>query len=179
MIRSFIFNILIHNYSEEPKSRIWVIILLGVAYMLLFTASETCRNIKVIWGWQLLWEYFRFALQIIIVKSIRKDYINFRADAYLAHAVVHGAWALSMLAIPLLIRAIHAKYSMVIGAILITLYIANFLKPCTWLLYLASVLKGFGTAILWTAHGHYIVLNSLQSTLARNVGIFWAMLQLR
>ncbi|KAG8236565.1 hypothetical protein J437_LFUL017021 [Ladona fulva] len=57
------------------------------------------------------------------------------------------------------------------------LFILSFLLPKTWLLYLASVVIGFGAAIIWTGQGNYLTLNSDSSTMSRNSGIFWAMLQ--
>ncbi len=49
----------------------------------------------------------------------------------------------------------------------------------TWSYYMASILVGFGAAILWTAQGAYLAINSDDSTISRNTGIFWALLQVR
>jgi hypothetical protein len=45
--------------------------------------------------------------------------------------------------------------------------------------YTVSVLVGIGAAILWTAQGVYLAVNSDESTISRNTGIYWALLQLR
>jgi hypothetical protein len=45
--------------------------------------------------------------------------------------------------------------------------------------YTVSVLVGIGAAILWTAQGAYLAVNSDESTISRNTGIYWALLQLR
>jgi len=58
-----------------------------------------------------------------------------------------------------------------------SLFIATFLIPKTWLLYLCSVVLGFGSASIWTGQGNYLTLNSDSATISRNSGIFWAMLQ--
>jgi hypothetical protein len=60
-----------------------------------------------------------------------------------------------------------------------SLFIASFLVPKTWLLYLASCVIGFGAALIWTGQGNYLTLNSDSMTISRNSGIFWAMLQAR
>ncbi|KAF3845947.1 hypothetical protein F7725_003025 [Dissostichus mawsoni] len=56
-------------------------------------------------------------------------------------------------------------------------YIAVFIIPSTWSFYLTSVLIGIGAAMLWTAQGHFLVENSEASTINRNTGVFWALLQ--
>ena len=49
----------------------------------------------------------------------------------------------------------------------------------TWSFYICSILNGFGAALLWTAQGVYLSINSDDSTISRNSGIFWALLQSR
>lgn len=46
-----------------------------------------------------------------------------------------------------------------------------------WALYATSALLGVGAAVLWTAQGSALTLNSTKETMGRNSGIFWAMLQ--
>jgi hypothetical protein len=60
-----------------------------------------------------------------------------------------------------------------------SLFIASFLWPHTWLLYLVSVVVGLGAALIWTGQGNYLTLMSDDATITRNSGIFWAMLQCR
>ena len=45
------------------------------------------------------------------------------------------------------------------------------------LLYVASGLLGIGAAIIWTAQGQFLTINSDSETIARNSGIFWSILQ--
>lgn len=49
----------------------------------------------------------------------------------------------------------------------------------TWSYYTVAVLVGFGAAFLWNGQGVYLSLNSDDSTISRNTGIFWALYQLR
>ena len=49
----------------------------------------------------------------------------------------------------------------------------------TWSFYAVSILLGFGAATLSTAQGVYLSVNSDDSTISRNTGIFWALLQAR
>ncbi|XP_067932337.1 UNC93-like protein MFSD11 [Watersipora subatra] len=55
-------------------------------------------------------------------------------------------------------------------------FIASFLGPQTWLLYLMSVLLGIAAAI-WTAQGNFLTLNSTRETMGHNSGLFWALFQ--
>ncbi|XP_074647181.1 UNC93-like protein MFSD11 isoform X2 [Tubulanus polymorphus] len=57
------------------------------------------------------------------------------------------------------------------------LFIASFLKPMTWALYTMSVLLGPGAAVLWTAQGSYLTINSDSATIPITSGIFWALFQ--
>ena len=59
------------------------------------------------------------------------------------------------------------------------IFIASFLKPMVWSLYMGSALVGFGAAIIWTAQGNFLTINSDEDTIGRNSGIFWALLQCR
>ncbi|MGH0133711.1 UNVERIFIED_CONTAM: hypothetical protein FKN15_053299 [Acipenser sinensis] len=58
-------------------------------------------------------------------------------------------------------------------------YIAVFIYPLTWSFYTASVLVGIAAAVLWTAQGNVLTINSTDTTIGRNSGIFWALLQFR
>ena len=45
------------------------------------------------------------------------------------------------------------------------------------LLYISSAILGMGAALIWTAQGHFLTINSDEDTIARNSGIFWSILQ--
>ncbi|KAK7940529.1 hypothetical protein WMY93_003855 [Mugilogobius chulae] len=49
--------------------------------------------------------------------------------------------------------------------------------PIHMVFYLTSLLIGIGAAMLWTAQGQFLVENSEASTINRNTGMFWALLQ--
>lgn len=55
----------------------------------------------------------------------------------------------------------------------------SFLYPKTWLLYVSSAVLGAGAALIWTGQGAYLSRCSNDETIARNSGVFWAMLQAR
>ncbi|XP_073675785.1 UNC93-like protein MFSD11 isoform X2 [Garra rufa] len=66
---------------------------------------------------------------------------------------------------------------MFLSGVLYSGYIAVFIIPSTWSFYFTSVVIGIGAAMLWTAQGHFLVENSDASTINRNTGLFWALLQ--
>lgn len=59
------------------------------------------------------------------------------------------------------------------------MFMVSFLYPKTWLLYVASAILGAGAALIWTGQGSYLSRCSNEANIARNSGIFWAMLQAR
>ncbi|KAJ9596528.1 hypothetical protein L9F63_012470, partial [Diploptera punctata] len=92
-------------------------------------------------------------------------------------SVIYAVFAICNWLAPSIISASGPRVAMHIGAITYCLFIASFLLPKTWLLYLASCVIGFGAAVIWTGQGNYLTLNSDSTTISRNSGIFWAMLQ--
>ncbi|KAK7807611.1 hypothetical protein U0070_013917 [Myodes glareolus] len=107
--------------SPESK-KLFNIVILGVAFMFMFTAFQTCGNVA----------------QTVIRSLNSTDF--------------HGSGYTSM-------------------------YIAVFIQPFPWSFYTASVFIGIAAAVLWTAQGNCLTINSDEHTIGRNSGIFWALLQ--
>ncbi|CAG9771130.1 unnamed protein product [Ceutorhynchus assimilis] len=138
------------------------VIMLGLAFMLVFTAFQTWGNI-----------------QKTIIESIKKDNDSFEnADAYYSLAIIYIFMAVFNWTSPSVISVIGAKFAMLAGGITYLLFIMSFSIPHTWLLYLASAIIGIGAALIWTGQGNYLALSSTQATISRNSGVFWAMLQM-
>ncbi|KAK7791075.1 hypothetical protein R5R35_000500 [Gryllus longicercus] len=136
------------------------VIVLGFGFMFVFTAFQTMGNIEK-----------------TILDSIQRDNPAFQGDAYTSLAIIYAVFALCNWVSPSLISVTGPRVAMLIGAATYALFIASFLIPQTWLLYVASCVIGFGAAVIWTGQGNYLTLNSDSNTIARNSGIFWAMLQ--
>lgn len=136
------------------------VILLGFGFMFVFTAFQTMGNIEK-----------------TILDSIRQDDSSFEGDGYTSLAVIYAVFAVCNWLAPSIISVTGPRITMIIGAVTYCLFIASFLIPKTWLLYLASCVIGFGAAVIWTGQGNYLTLNSDSMTISRNSGIFWAMLQ--
>ncbi|CAB3373110.1 Hypothetical predicted protein [Cloeon dipterum] len=136
------------------------VILLGFAFMFVFTAFQTMGNIEK-----------------TVLDSITSDDPSFQGDGYTSLAVIYAVLAICNWLAPSIISVTGSKVAMIVGAITYSLFIASFLTPKTWLLYVASVVVGAGAAVIWTGQGSYLILNSDSQTISRNSGIFWAMLQ--
>jgi len=115
--------------------------------------------------------------QQTVLNSIQQDDPSFTGDGYTSLAVIYAVFSICNWVAPSIVAVLHAKMSMIIGAVLYTIFIASFLYPLTWLLYVMSAMLGVGAAIIWTAQGNYLTLCSNEQTMSRNSGIFWAILQ--
>ena len=149
----------------KPSLKLFNITFLGLSFLLIFTGFQTCK---------------------IISQSVLKSYINqttinktvyFHGNGYTSLAIIYIAFACANWLAPSVVSLIGPKYSMVVGGITYTLYLATFIHPLTWTLYTASMIIGIGAAIIWTGQGNFLTLNSDDTTMGRNSGIFWTMFQ--
>uniref|UniRef100_H2YJY8 UNC93-like protein MFSD11 n=1 Tax=Ciona savignyi TaxID=51511 RepID=H2YJY8_CIOSA len=150
---------------ELSSLKFYNVIVLGFAFMLMFTGFQTCGMVEQ-----------------TVLKSYRNDSIvngtvTYNGDGYTSLAIIYVVFAFANWLAPSVVSVLGNKFSMVAGGITYTLYLSSFIKPITATLYIGSVLIGFGAAVLWTAQGSFLTLNSSEETMGRNSGIFWAMLQ--
>ncbi|MED6245967.1 DUF895 domain membrane protein, partial [Ataeniobius toweri] len=110
-----------------------------------------------------------------VVKSLKNS--TFSGSGYHSLGIIYGVFSFSNLLAPTVVTVIGAKLTMFFSGLLYSGYIAVFIMPSTWSFYLTSVLIGIGAALLWTAQGRFLVENSEASTINRNTGMFWALLQ--
>ncbi|NWU62490.1 MFS11 protein, partial [Pterocles burchelli] len=143
--------------SPESK-KLFNIIILGVSFMFIFTAFQTCGNIE----------------QTVITNLNNTD---FHGSGYTSMAIIYGVFSASNLLSPSVVAVGGPQLSMVVSGIFYSLYIAVFIQPSTWAFYTASVFIGIAAAVLWTAQGNCLTVNSDENTIGRNSGIFWALLQ--
>ncbi|XP_075627061.1 UNC93-like protein MFSD11 isoform X2 [Balearica regulorum gibbericeps] len=143
--------------SPESK-KLFNIIILGLSFMFLFTAFQTCGNIA----------------QTVITNLNNTD---FHGSGYTSMSIIYGVFSASNLISPSVVAIAGPQFSMVISGIFYSLYIAVFIQPTTWAFYTASVFIGIAAAVLWTAQGNCLTINSDENTIGRNSGVFWALLQ--
>ncbi|NXL98610.1 MFS11 protein, partial [Tyrannus savana] len=143
--------------SSEGK-KLFNIIILGVSFMFIFTAFQTCGNIA----------------QTVITNLNNTD---FHGSGYTSMSIIYGVLSASNLISPSVVAIVGPQFSMVVSGIFYSLYIAVFIQPTTWAFYTASVFIGIAAAVLWTAQGNCLTVNSDENTIGRNSGVFWALLQ--
>ncbi|XP_077589873.1 UNC93-like protein MFSD11 [Stigmatopora nigra] len=138
--------------------RTFNVVVLGVGFLFIFTAFTTCGNIEQ-----------------TVVKSLPND--TFTGSGYHSLGIIYGVFSFSNLVAPAVVAMLGPKATMFVSGLLYSGYIAVFYEPSTWSFYLTSVLIGVAAAMLWTAQGQFLVENSEASTINRNTGMFWALLQ--
>ncbi|ODN05433.1 UNC93-like protein MFSD11 [Orchesella cincta] len=136
------------------------VLLLSFSFMLVFTSFQTMGNIEQ-----------------TVLRSINMDEPSFTGNGYISLSIIYGVFSISNWVAPSIVAVLKEKKSMLAGAVLYTAFIASFLYPKTWLLYLMSAVLGIGAAVIWTAQGSYLAICSDETTMSRNSGVFWAILQ--
>lgn len=124
----------------------------------MFTAFQTCGNIEQ-----------------TVIKSFNSS--EFHGSGYTSMSIIYGVFSASNLIAPSVVAVIGPQLSMFFSGLLYSGYIAMFIHPYTWSFYTASVVVGIAAAVLWTAQGNVLAINSSDATIGRNSGIFWALLQ--
>ncbi|XP_077067709.1 UNC93-like protein MFSD11 isoform X1 [Siphateles boraxobius] len=143
--------------SPEGKTLLNVVVL-GLGFMVMFTAFGTCGNIEQ-----------------TVIKSFNST--EFHGSGYTSMAIIYAVFSASNLIAPSVIAVVGPQLSLFFSGLLYSAYIAVFIHPYTWSFYTLSVLLGIGAAVLWTAQGNLLTINSKDSTIGRNSGIFWALMQ--
>uniref|UniRef100_A0A5F9DS55 UNC93-like protein MFSD11 n=1 Tax=Oryctolagus cuniculus TaxID=9986 RepID=A0A5F9DS55_RABIT len=142
-----------------PESKkLFNIVILGVAFMFMFTAFQTCGNVAQ-----------------TVIRSLNRT--DFHGSGYTSMAIIYGVFSASNLITPSVVAVVGPQLSMFVSGLFYSMYIAVFIQPFPWSFYTASVFIGIAAAVLWTAQGNCLTINSDEHTIGRNSGIFWALLQ--
>lgn len=92
-------------------------------------------------------------------------------------AVIYAVFSMANFVSPFLVEKLGPRLGMGVGGSFYCLFIAALIEPKEWSVLGASALLGFGAAVLWTAQGNFLTINSDENTRGRNAGIFWAIFQ--
>ncbi|XP_017076811.1 UNC93-like protein MFSD11 [Drosophila eugracilis] len=137
-----------------------MILILGFGFMFVFTAFQTMCNIEK-----------------TILDSISQEDESFKGEGYTSLAIIYLFFSLSNWLAPSFISFTGPRVAMVVGALTYTAFMITFMFPSTVLLYVGSAVLGLGASITWTGQGTYLARCSESSTISRNSGVFWALLQ--
>ncbi|GAB5581354.1 UNC93-like protein MFSD11 isoform X1 [Prionailurus iriomotensis] len=83
-------------------------------------------------------------------------------------AIIYGVFSASNLITPSVVAIVGPQLSMFASGLFYSMYIAVFIQPFAWSFYAASVFIGIAAAVLWTAQGNCLTINSDEHTIGRN-----------
>ncbi|XP_004394341.1 PREDICTED: UNC93-like protein MFSD11 isoform X2 [Odobenus rosmarus divergens] len=112
--------------SPESK-KLFNIIILGVAFMFMFTAFQTCGNVAQ-----------------TVIRSLNST--DFHGSGYTSMAIIYGVFSASNLITPSVVAIIGPQLSMFASGLFYSMYIAVFIQPLPWSFYTASVFIGIAAA---------------------------------
>ncbi|KRX86792.1 UNC93-like protein MFSD11, partial [Trichinella pseudospiralis] len=138
---------------------------LGFGFYFILTAFQSCSVIEVA------------ILHSAEAQNATSHAIDKHAGYY-SLTIIYAVLTLCNLFIPPVVQKLSAKWSMVIGGVTYSTFLASFLYLRTELLYAASAFLGFGASLAWVGQGNYLTLASDKATVGKNAAIVWAIFQL-
>uniref|UniRef100_A0A8C8WVS9 UNC93-like protein MFSD11 n=2 Tax=Panthera TaxID=9688 RepID=A0A8C8WVS9_PANLE len=112
--------------SPESK-KLFNIIILGIAFMFMFTAFQTCGNVAQ-----------------TVIRSLNST--DFHGSGYTSMAIIYGVFSASNLITPSVVAIVGPQLSMFASGLFYSMYIAVFIQPFPWSFYTASVFIGIAAA---------------------------------
>uniref|UniRef100_A0A5F9CQP5 UNC93-like protein MFSD11 n=1 Tax=Oryctolagus cuniculus TaxID=9986 RepID=A0A5F9CQP5_RABIT len=111
-----------------PESKkLFNIVILGVAFMFMFTAFQTCGNVAQ-----------------TVIRSLNRT--DFHGSGYTSMAIIYGVFSASNLITPSVVAVVGPQLSMFVSGLFYSMYIAVFIQPFPWSFYTASVFIGIAAA---------------------------------
>lgn len=118
-------------------------------------------------------------LQQTVLASVQHEDPTFTGDGYVSLCIIYAVFALGSWVAPSIVAIIGAKWGMILSASVYLVFIAQFISPSTFLLYVTSALLGGAASVLWCCQGNFLTLASDPKTISRNSGVFWGINQCR
>eukprot|EP01080_Neovahlkampfia_damariscottae_P006880 gene6880-11042_t len=138
--------------KENEKTSTFVelfnIILLGLSFMLIFSAFNTTAN---------------------YMSTLHQDI------GYISLGLLYFIFSLSNFFSPTIEKFVGSKICMIAGSLVYILYVLFAGFNFAWLLIVFSIFLGFAASILWTAQGNYISSVSSEDKLGFNSGLFFGL----
>ncbi|KAH7721085.1 Ion channel regulatory protein [Aphelenchoides avenae] len=125
--------------------------------------------------------FFAFNAQGFIEQTVIEGYAEqgriSTYAGYISLAIVYGAFSFGSIFSSPIVNVLTAKWSMVSAAVFYGLFEAGFLFLNEVFLYISSALLGFSAAVLWSANGKFMSLNSTKETAGKHSGLSFAIYQ--
>lgn len=145
----------------DPRSVNRNILVMGLSFLLLFTAFQTSASIQT----------------LVLDGAMHQGNGLTSQSGYYSAAILYASAAICNLAGSPLVGRVGPKRAMILSALAYLLFMVAFFKPVAWFIYLCSALLGVGAAVLWPAQGAYLTLISDERNSGRNASVFWGMFQ--
>ncbi|KAL7074669.1 hypothetical protein ACQ4LE_005975 [Meloidogyne hapla] len=100
-----------------------------------------------------------------------------RHDGYTSLAIIYASFTLLNIAAAPIVGIFGTRWALLFGAFTYATFQAGFLFLNRFYLFGSSALLGLGAAVIWTAQGKYLAINSQPETAGKHSGLFWALSQ--
>ncbi|CAD5234484.1 unnamed protein product [Bursaphelenchus xylophilus] len=146
---------------------------------LLVMNSQTQNVVQLGIGFFLIFFAFNSAsfVEEVVIDSFAEDGRITKHAGYNSLAIIYGSFTIFNFFAASVVHTLGVKTSMFLAGATYALFQAGFLYINDKFLYFSSALLGLGAAVIWTAQGKYLSMNSTEDTAERHAGIFWAISQ--
>ncbi|KAE9555996.1 hypothetical protein FO519_000852 [Halicephalobus sp. NKZ332] len=117
-----------------------------------------------------------FIVQTIIDQKHKEGVVDEHAG-YVSAAIMYMVFTFANFIAAPVVGSLGARWAMVTSSVIISVFLAGFLFLNEPFLYISSALLGIGSAIIWTAQGKYIAMNSTDETASMHSSLFWGVSQ--
>jgi len=112
-----------------------------------------------------------------IINSKNLSGVVSKHAGYISAAIIYFVFTFANFIAAPIVGLLGARWAMVGGAITYGIFQAGFLFLNEPFLYVSSALIGVGAAVIWTAQGKYIAINSTDETASMHSSLFWGVSQ--
>uniref|UniRef100_A0A7E4VE86 UNC93-like protein MFSD11 n=1 Tax=Panagrellus redivivus TaxID=6233 RepID=A0A7E4VE86_PANRE len=113
-----------------------------------------------------------------VINSKHDQGVISKKAGYYSLAIIYGVFTVANFFTPPIVNTLKARWSMVLAALTYAIFQACFLFLNEACLYISSALIGVGAAVIWTAQGKYIAINSTSETATKHSSLFWGISQI-
>lgn len=142
--------------------------------------TQQTRNVLQL-GIGFFFVFLAFNSQGFIEESVLDSFairgLVHRHDGYTSLAIIYASFTVLNFAAAPIVGYLGPRSALVLGGLTYALFQIGFLFLNRWYLFLSSAILGLGAAVIWTAQGKYLALNSQEETAGKHSGLFWALSQ--